>query len=295
MREEPRAFYSDGLRLDASLYLPDREPAAGTPTVIACSGFTGLKTIHPARFSRALTARGYPCFGFDYRGFGKSEGSAQSVLLDEQARDIVSAVMTVTQERSLAGRPVVLLGWGMGGGLVLQAAPLVRSYLAGLVAANGFFDAVRVQRAVRGSSGWEEFSGWYQKERAAAVQKTEETEIDAFRIYPLDDVSRGYVDSVLRKTDGYATTVKIGFADSLLSFRPEAHLEGLEDLPLLIAHGTQNALHSPEEARSLFARYPGPKELHWLEGAGHTEWMADDDPIFIALCDRLHAWLQTLG
>ena len=58
-------------------------------------------------------------------------------------------------------------------------------------------------------------------------------------------------------------------------------------------HGDRNALHAPEEARSLFARYPGPKEMHWVPDAGHTEWMLDDHPKFVALAETLDRWLRS--
>ena len=66
MREEKVAFYSDGLKLDASIYRSD-SPEEALPAVITCSGFQGFNATHPARFARAFTQRGYTCFGFDYR------------------------------------------------------------------------------------------------------------------------------------------------------------------------------------------------------------------------------------
>ena len=48
------------------------------------------------------------------------------------------------------------------------------------------------------------------------------------------------------------------------------------------------------EARSLFARYPGPKQMHWVPDAGHTEWMLDGHPKLVALVDALDAWMRRL-
>jgi fermentation-respiration switch protein FrsA (DUF1100 family) len=52
----------------------------------------------------------------------------------------------------------------------------------------------------------------------------------------------------------------------------------LKDTPIFIAHGDQNALHPVEEAKSLYEKYPGPKQLYWIPNAGHTEWMLDESP-----------------
>jgi uncharacterized protein len=68
-------FFSERMMLDGDLYLPDGvEPAANAPAIVVCSGYQGLKDIHPVRFARALVPRGYVCLAFDYRGFGMSEG-----------------------------------------------------------------------------------------------------------------------------------------------------------------------------------------------------------------------------
>ena len=69
MRTEPLAFYSDGIRLEGLLQLPDAAPGP-LPAVLLCSGFQGLKEIIPAKLWAPLTGAGFACFAFDYRGFG---------------------------------------------------------------------------------------------------------------------------------------------------------------------------------------------------------------------------------
>jgi fermentation-respiration switch protein FrsA (DUF1100 family) len=100
---------------------------------------------------------------------------------------------------------------------------------------------------------------------------------------------------VLAKNPEFGHGVFPSFADSLLQLKPEARLAHLATTPLLLVHGDRNALHPPEEARSLFARYPGPKEMHWVPDAGHTEWMLDDDPKFLALVGVLDRWIRARG
>lgn len=295
MVDEPTSFYSDGLKLDASFYWPDT-PRADRPLVVICSGYTGMKRIHPERYARFLTRQGYPCFGFDYRGFGASEGTPGEVRLEDQVTDIVHALAYVSAHTKAEGRPIVLIGWGMAGGLILEAARLGPP-LRALIPINGFYDAIRVQKAVRGEEGWKDFSAWLQEERVKSAASGQVPKVDCFRIYPLDPVSKGYVDSVLRATPGYnsgADLASLAFADSLLNFAPEKRLDHLGQVPILIAHGDQNALHPTQEAEALHRSYPGPKTLHWIEGAGHTEFMEDDNPIFIKLVARLDEWMKSL-
>ncbi|MGH2910106.1 MAG: CocE/NonD family hydrolase, partial [Solirubrobacteraceae bacterium] len=75
MTVHPLPFFADGLRIDADLHRPaDRAGAAAPPVLVAASGYQGLKVLHPERFARVLTPRGYAVLTFDYRGFGASEG-----------------------------------------------------------------------------------------------------------------------------------------------------------------------------------------------------------------------------
>lgn len=290
MQTRDVTFHSDGLKLAGSFFVPDN--VAGTekaPLVIACSGFTGLRTIHPARFARFLTARGICCFGFDYRGFAESEGQRGRVLLEEQVRDIMHAVAYAATDRGVDPTRIVLLGWGMAGGMVIDAARQLDGII-GLIAANGFFVGDRVQRALRGDA-YAAFRERVARERRSFASTGVAAQADPFDIYPLDAQSRGYVDAVLRRTPKYdAEPYSWELGDSLLRWNVEAYASGMQT-PLLIAHGTENRLHPVAEAQSLYDNYGGEKELFWLEGAGHTEFMDDADPRFIELGEALYAWL----
>ena len=292
MIEQKVSFISDGLKLDGAFFIDEHNHQNTLPIIIVCSGFTGQKNIHPERYARAFTPKGYTVFGFDYRGFGQSEGIRERVLIEEQVRDIANAVSIVHERAQSEGRKVVLAGWGMAGGLILDAFRISEGQIDALVSMNGFFDAVRVQKALRGEHGWKAFKQFMAEERLRLAKGGEPKGIDPFDIYPLDPVSREYVFTELVKAPGYGVTSTFDFADSLISFCPEKHLdERFSSIPLLIAHGAENDLHPVTEAKSLFAAYPGPKELFLLEGGGHTEWMLDEDPKFIRFSGHIAEWI----
>ena len=293
MIEERTSFYSEGLKLDASFYLPDPGKAVdGRPIVVTCSGFIGLNRIHPARFARGLTELGYTCFGFDYRGFAESEGERRRVLLEEQISDIANAASFASAHENAYQSRVLLMGWGMGGGLVLEAARLIPK-VVGLVCMNGFYNGKRVQKMVRGFSAYVDFLERTDRARAHSVRTGEVIEVDPFSIYPLDPQSEDYVDNVLRRVPEFGGLVKPMLADSLLRFAADTHLEDFSRVPLFIAHGERNFLHPPTEAEELYNRYPGPKEIYWLWNAGHTEWMDDADPAFQKLVASIDNWYHT--
>jgi pimeloyl-ACP methyl ester carboxylesterase len=292
MIEEPAYFHSEGLKLDASFYLPETDQQdSGRPLLLICSGFMGLKRIHPERFARALTQQGYACFGFDYRGFAKSEGERRRVLLEEQISDIANGAARAAGHPAAHGLPLVLMGWGMGAGLILEAARLIPR-IAAMVCINGFYNGRRVQKLVRGHDRWIQFLDWMKRQRNESVQSGVVKDVDPFRIYPVDAEAQGYVKTVLRQNPDFGGKVKPMLADSLLRFAPEHNLDDLSRVPILIVHGERNRMHPPSEAESLYRNYPGPKELVWLWNAGHTEWMDDEHPTFQQLTQRIDEWLQ---
>ncbi len=294
MRTEPATFYSDGLKLSGAFFLPDEmDESTPRPLVIPCSGFTGLMKIHPARFARFLTQRGLMCFGFDYRGFAESEGERGRVVLDEQVRDIIHATSFAEADPRVDRDRIILLGWGMGAGLVIDAARELLGVL-GLIAVNGFYDGKRVQIAHRGPTDYLAFRDHAREQFTRRARGGKADRGDPFYFYPLDPQSRTYVDNVLRQFDKYDTAdYSAELADSLLRWNPEAYAPHMRT-PLLIAHATRNALHPYTEAEYLFSAYGGPKELHWIYDAGHTEWMLDDNEKFQALGRKIVAWIEGL-
>jgi pimeloyl-ACP methyl ester carboxylesterase len=292
MRAEATSFYSEGLKLDASFYLPDEgKEDPSRPLIVVCSGFMGLNRIHPERFARFLTPLGYTTFGFDYRGFAASEGTPGRVLLEEQITDVANAAAFASSHRNASGGRVVLMGWGMGGGLVLEAAHLVPR-VAGIVCMNGFYNGKRVQKTVRGWDGYVEFMEKLEAARAESTRTGIMTPVNPFTIYPLDSQSTEYVDEVLYKVQDFGGDFTYMLADSLIRFAPDQNLDDLGRVPLFIAHGEKNRMHPPTEAESLYKNYPGPKEIFWLWGAGHTEFMDDDNPTFRRLVGGVADFLQ---
>lgn len=294
MQTEEVSFYSDGLKLDGAFHLPDDfDPSVPHPLVMPCSGFTGLRIIHPERFARYLTQHGYLCFSFDYRGFGNSEGIRRRVILEEQVRDVLHAVGFVEADPRVNPNRLILLGWGMGAGVILDAARELLG-VVGLIAINGFYSGKRVQQSHHTTKGFLEFRDRIRAEYASQARSGEVRWTDPFDVYPLDEDSRNYVESELRRHPGYDVEYYSGeLADSLLRWYPEAHAAYMRT-PLLIAHGKRNALHPYTEAEALFSAYGGPKELYSIEGVGHTEWMFDDNPHFQALGARIVRWLNRL-
>lgn len=291
MNGRPLPFFASGLRLDADLHLPDTagEPAKRLPVLVAASGYLGLKAIHPERFARALTARGYAVLAFDYRGFGLSEGERGRLAPQDQVQDVRAAVDRLSVCDEVDPERIGLLGWGLGGGVMVAEAaddPRVRA----VAAVNGVSDGARSTRNLHDERSWATLLQRIEADRGRRATAGRSEVVSPWDIVPLqgDSKTPTYVFEELYRTPGYGTGVTLESADLLLQFSPQTVAARLAGRPLLIVHGAENGLHRPEEARALYEYAAEPKQLVLLEGAGHTEWMFDEHPTFgrlVALLD----------
>lgn len=292
MRRRAVSVESAGSRLDADLYLPDDlVPGERRPVLVACSGYQGLKEMQPARFARAFVPRGYVCLGFDYRGFGRSGGERGRVHPEEQVEDVRSAVGFIASVPEVDPSRIVLLGWALGGGVVIAAAaddPRVRC----VVAVNAIGDGERSTRFMHDEDSWRRLGERIKADRSARSADGRSELVPPFEIVRLDRVTRGYVLDELAPHPGFGTEVTLESAELLFRFRPEDAVGRVAPRPLLLVHGAENDLHSPDESRELYRRAGDPKELVLLPGCGHTEWMYDEHPDFGRLVTLIERFLE---
>jgi len=280
----PVTFFSEGLRLDGDLYAP--EGGGRRPAVVALSGYQGLKGIHPARFARALVPAGYACLAFDYRGFGASEGPRGRLVPQEQAEDARAAVAFLSAQPDVDAERIGLLGWALGGGVAIAAAagdPRVRA----VAALNAIGDGGRSVRFMHDEESWARLQTALAEDRTRRAVEGRSMLVPTFDVVRLDEVTRRYVEAELYREPGFGADVTLESTDLLLRFRPELVVDRIVPRPLLLVHGTENRLHSPEESQELFRRAGNPKELVLLEGAGHCEWMYDHHATFRRLAAAL--------
>ena len=295
MRTIPLPFYSNGRRLDADLHLPDDDNhGAPYPVVIPASGYQGLKVIHPERFARALAPQGYAVLAFDYRGFGLSEGERGRLVPQEWAEDVRAAVDRVHGQPELDASRIALLGWGLGGGVVVHEAA-DDDRVRAVVCCNGIGDGWRSTRSMHDEATWQHVLASVAEDRVARTTWGRSTTTVPWDIVRLDRDARtdGYVGAELYRAPGFGSGVTWESADYLMRFSPESVVHRIAPRPLLVVHGEENRLHRAEEAQSLYDHALEPKRLELLAGRGHTEWMFDENPTFRYVTDMIDEFLTT--
>lgn len=122
---------ADGVKLHA-WYFPSEDPRA---TVLFFHGNAGNLT-HRVENIKHLTPLGLNVFIFDYRGYGKSEGSPgeAGLLQDSQA-----AYDTLVKTRNVPPETLILFGRSLGGAFAADVA--FKNPAAGLILESAFTDA----------------------------------------------------------------------------------------------------------------------------------------------------------
>lgn len=284
MERRPVKFFSERVMLDGDLYLPDG--AAKLPAIIVCSGYQGLKDIHPVRFARALVPRGYVCLAFDYRGFGMSEGERGRIAPNDQVADTRAAASLLECIPDVDSDRIGVLGWALGGGVAIGAAADDQRFKA-VAAINAIGDGGRVLRALHDDESWMGLMALVAEDRRNRAWYGRSTMTEPWDIVRLDKRTREYVNAELYKAAGFGSRVTLESVDLLTSFRPDTVAHRIAPRPLLLVHGDQNELHPPTEASTIYAAAESPTKLEWLRGWGHTEWMADDHPTFLSVVEVL--------
>ncbi|MBJ7602817.1 MAG: alpha/beta hydrolase [Candidatus Dormibacteraeota bacterium] len=295
MKRRSVNFFSDRCRLDGDLYLPaDRPGHERLPAVVACSGYTGLKDIHPARFARALVPRGYVCLTFDYRGHGYSEGERSRLIPQDEVEDVRAAVSYLTTLPEVDSGRVGLLGWALGGGVVIAAAA-DDLHVRAVATCNAIGDGARSLRFMHDEQSWRRLLEQVDADRRERVGRGRSQVVHPFDIVrlDLDEQTSEYVGEELYRFAGFGSGATLESADHLLRFRPELVVDRIAPRPLLLIHAANNRLHSADESRELHRRAGEPKELVLLEGTGHTEWMFDDHPTFQRVVDLILKFFDT--
>jgi len=251
--ESSESYFSGagGVRLFEREWRPDGEARAGIVIVHGYAEHSGRY----AHVAEALTARGYAVSALDLRGHGRSEGPRATVgSFGEYLADLRIFIDRVTA--AAPGRPLFLLGHSMGGTIValmccVSPPPVDGVLLSGAGMVN---DAPGLLRRAIVALG-----------RIAPGLPT--VRLKAADVSRDPAVVRGYEEDPLV----YRGRIRAGMAAAM--FRALRRIEsGMPDiaLPLLIMHGTADALVSPDSSRALYERArSGDRTLRLYDGLYH--------------------------
>ncbi|NGQ94967.1 alpha/beta hydrolase [Brevibacillus sp. SYP-B805] len=284
-------FYSEGFKLDGTIYLPDDyKPGEKRPAIIPNSGYQGFNEFYPRLFAKNLTAAGYVCLGFDYRGFAESEGERGRVILDEQVEDIKNAITYLQIQEEVDPDRIGLIGWGMGASNVVRVAAADKRVKA-VAALNGFFNGERWLRSIHSYVDWHNILKMIEEDRIRRVTTGKSQLADPFIHYPLDPATDDYVQKELAVLAPFGKQTQLQFTESIATMNAEKVVADISPRPLFVAHGKDNLLHPLDESLSLYEAAKEPKQFYLIDGK-HNDFMYHDHPVFRDLVAQLTAFFQ---
>jgi len=122
-------FLSRGTRCAAWLYLPSG--VTRPPVVVMAHGFAAEKTFGLAAFAERFVAAGMAAFVFDYRNFGKSDGTPRNLVSPRRhIADWHAAIDFVRGLPEVDSGRMALWGSSFSGGHVIAAAAKDRAVTA---------------------------------------------------------------------------------------------------------------------------------------------------------------------
>lgn len=114
-------FISRGVRCDGDLYLPDG--ITDPPVVIMAHGMAAQKDFRLPMFAERFVEKGMAAFLFDYRTFGKSDGTPRQIVDPfRHVQDWKAAIAHVRSLPDVDGSRIALWGSSFSGGHVITCA-----------------------------------------------------------------------------------------------------------------------------------------------------------------------------
>ncbi len=289
MQMKDISFYSEGCKLDGTLYLPDDyRPGEKRPAIIPNSGYQGFDEFYPRLFANYLTQAGYVCLGFDYRGMAKSEGEKGRVLLDEQVQDVRNAITFLQLQNEVDPARIGLIGWGMGASNVIRAAAQDQRVKA-VAGLNGFYNGERWLRSIHSYVDWTEILETISEDRARRVTTGQSKPEATFLHYPLDPATSDYVKNELESVYGFGHDTQLQFSESIIELNCDKVIADIAPRPVFIGHGKDNLLHPIDESTEIFAAAAEPKTFYEIDGK-HNDFMFQDHPVFDDMIAQLEVF-----
>lgn len=289
--EQPVTYYSDGLKINARLYLPDdlkpgeRRAAVVLVQGFATSGMEAMKTL-----ARQLNAWGYIALDFDFRGFGKSEGRKWHMLPLEQAEDARAGISFLEQHPSVLPESIGLYGASYGGALVMYTTgidPRVRCVVSVVGVGNG----ASWMRSLR--PGWQ----WVAFQKELMEDRVRRATTGQSKIVPRGEVLIYEPEVAARQAQARpagdspsARELPLHTAQAVIDFAPDAVASRITNQPALFIVCERDQRVPNEVTREVYDAVRGPKRWVVAPGVGHDA--VYQPPVWEHHLAEVRSWLE---
>jgi dipeptidyl aminopeptidase/acylaminoacyl peptidase len=262
-------FFSDGLKLEADLHLPDgAKPDASLPGLVLCNGFGAVRNTILPQYATAFAAAGYAVLGFDYRGFGGSAGARNRVIAMEQVVDIRAALTCLGLQPEVDPQRLGL--WGTsGGGAHAPYVAGIDDRVKAAVGQVGYGDGRRLIMDHKTPAQRAQLLADLDEDRKQRVRSGKSREV--FTIDVLSNpATRNFVLEYAKTDPSIKTKLALESAEATLSYRPIDVVDRIAPRALLLIGAEKDDLCLIDGYKEMFDRAKAPKK--WLSyPIGHYE------------------------
>jgi dipeptidyl aminopeptidase/acylaminoacyl peptidase len=276
------------------VYYPDGI-ARGTqrPAIVLCHGYTGVKDLYLPDNARVLTDAGYVVMTFDYKGWGKSEGSRSRLAPHSRVADVRAALSFVSTLPEVDPARLGIYGTSYGGATVVWVGAIDPRVKA-VVSVVGIGNGTRWMRSVRRPDEWHDLLERSARDRARRAVEGASEFVAREEILLPDRQSADLAAKARKDNPNAVSTIPLEYIDETLEFNPEWVVDRIAPRPVLFITTDNDRLVPPEESRALYDRAGEPKKLVVLHGYGHYEVYVE--PAFSEVMRETLAWYrQYLG
>ena len=282
-------FYSEGVKLDGDLYLPDAiaddEQRAG---VVLCHGYTGVKDLYLPDNARVLNEAGYAVLTFDYKGWGKSEGARSRLAPHGRVADVQAAMTYLGLQPQVDKTRLGLYGTSYGCATVVWTAAIDHRVKC-TVGVVGMGHGARWMRSVRRPDEWADLLERSERDRERRVLSGESEFVAREEILLPDRQSAALAAAARADNPNAIGELPLEYIDETLQFHPEWVVDRIAPRPLLLIAAGDDRLVPMEDCVSLYEKAGEPKNLVVIPGVGHYEVYAP--PAFDRVMQETVAWL----
>jgi len=274
-------FHSDGDRIAGYLYAPaDWAPGdAARPGIVVLAGYSGNTQADCTHMMKRLCAEGWFVLGFDYRGFGGSEGPRNRHRPLEQAQNTYDAISFLQGVPGVDPERIGLYGTSFGGanGIWVTAHDdRVRCLVTSVAVTHG----ERWMRLIRRPYEWLAFQERVVTDAQRRVREGTPTLVPNGEIMIRDpDAQR---QRAMHAENGHVFQSEerdLESAEACMRYRPDWVVDRIAPRPVLMIYAERDNLVPPEEQLSTFARCGEPKRLVKLPRAGHYDSYEFRNPV----------------
>ena len=292
--KKPVTFYSEGVRLDGDVYIPDGiARGSRRPAIVLCHGYTGVKDLYLPDNARVLTDAGYVVMTFDYKGWGKSEGPRSRLAPYSRVADVRAALTFLSTLPEVDPERLGIYGTSYGGATVVWVGA-VDPRVKAVVSVVGIGNGARWMRSVRRPDEWRDLLDRSARDRGRRAVEGASEFVAREEILLPDRQSADLAAKARKDNPNAVGSIPLEYIDETLEFNPEWVVDRIAPRPVLFITSDDDRLVPPEESQALYERAGEPKKLVVLRGFGHYEVYAE--PAFSEVMRETLAWYrQYLG